>query len=354
VKLAVLAVVFGLLAACTAAPAAGPTTVAPAAAPKPGATLGAAAAKPADFPTKTVTIIIPYTPGGGFDALARHLAPVLQQEIGQTVIIKNDPGGGTRIGARDFEQAGADGYTLMYMGDAALLTSTLVDPPQGFDVSKWVWICLVRTADSALVVGKSSPIQTVDDLKNAATSGLRLKMPSNGIGGFLPLHAAFAQAMGVNVTHVGGFQGSADMVPSVVRGDTDMMVATPISSEDQYLKSGDLKPVLVLSDHRSSLIPDIPTATELGLSNAATLATIGTALYGIAAPPGTPQDRVNYLQSQILTALKDQTFVEWAQSAGLGSDLSPEPAAQMLPDKQKEYATWKQFAPVLQAAASQP
>ena len=239
--------------------------VAPAAAnvPKP-------VAKLADFPTKPIEIIIPYPPGGGYDAVARQLSTPLSRQLGQAVVVKNVPGGNQRIAARQFEQAPADGHTIMFVGDQNIYLSTFIDPAEGFDLTTWIWVAGIRQQLPYVGNGeRTRSFKSIADVIAADKAGERIRMGNNGIGGFLPSNAVFAELIGLkNVVHVGGFGGTGDLVPAMVRGDLDLHVFQPISSTSQFVDSGDIRSLLVLKDARDPLIPDAPTPREAGLPNA--------------------------------------------------------------------------------------
>ncbi|HEY0581080.1 MAG TPA: tripartite tricarboxylate transporter substrate binding protein [Chloroflexota bacterium] len=303
------------------------------------------------FPSKPIQIITPYGPGGSFDALARQLAIPMQSLLGQPVVVQNVPGGGTRIGARQFNQSPPDGHTLMYMGDANLFASTLVEPAEGFDINRWIWVAGVRRSPAAVVVRANGPWQTVQDIVAGDKAGQRFRMPHNGIGGFLPLHAVLAQALGLqNVGHVGGFQGTGDMAPSIIRGDTDGVVGTPITSWMQFTRSGEVRPLIVFEPVRYPLLPEVPTAREQNIPNAQDLELLLSQLFGMATVPGTPAERVRVLEWAVLSALQDPGFRQWARERGDEPDLQPTAGQPFSEMKQLANSTWPKYADAIKQA----
>ena len=203
-----------------AKPAASPAASPAAAASAPSAPAAApqTVAKPGDFPNKPIEIIVPFAAGGGYDVVARQLAQPLQTLVGQPVVVKNVVGGGQRIGARTFQQAPADGYTIGYFADSTLYPATLVEPPEGFDLDKWTWVAGLRKSPVYIGVGKDSTIKNIQDLLEADKAGRRLRFGHGGIGNFLPTQVAFAETVGLkNAAYVGGFTWTADMAPALVR-----------------------------------------------------------------------------------------------------------------------------------------
>lgn len=345
-----------------AAPAAKPTSApaaAPAATDKPAAPAAAEkpaqpAAKLADFPSKPIEIIVPYPPGGGFDAVSRALANPLGKELGQPVVVKNVPGGNQRIGARQFEQAPPDGHTLFFVGDTGVYVSTFIEPAEGFDMLSWVWVAGIRQLNPYVGVGKDSPFKTIQDVMAAEKAGQRIRMGHNGIGGFLPNNAVFAEAIGLkNVVHVGGFGGTGDLVPSMVRGDLDLHIYQPISSTVQFVQSGDIRALMVLKPQRDQLLPDVPTAREAGAPNIDDLEGIGGQTIGFNVVKNTPPERVRVLEQATLNALKDPEFMAWAKQSGVDQDLLSLPGAAMKAGKEKEYGIFAKNADVLRRVVNQ-
>jgi tripartite-type tricarboxylate transporter receptor subunit TctC len=330
-----------------ASPAASPAAAAsaPSAAPAP-------VAKPAGFPSKPIEIVVPFAAGGGYDVVARQLAQPLQTIVGQPVVVKNVVGGGQRIGARTFQQSPADGHTIGYFADSTLYPATLVEPPEGFDLNSWTWVAGLRKSPVYIGVGRDSSIKNIQDLLDADKAGKRLRFGHGGIGNFLPTQVAFAETVGLkNAAYVGGFNGTADMAPALVRGDLDVEVLSPISSTIQFVQSGDVKPILQLEATRNPLLPETPTAREAGLQNLSDLESIGGFTSGIAAPPGTPADRVKYLEYAVLTAVRDPEFVAWAKGAGVEPDLIAITGDDIKSRKAGEYGLYTKYKDALAKAA---
>jgi tripartite-type tricarboxylate transporter receptor subunit TctC len=354
-------------AAATAAPAGSPGAAAASPAAKPAASPGASpvaapssalgpapkpVAKLPDFPTKPIDIIVPFGPGGGFDTVARQLAVPLQKLLGQPVVVKNVPGGGQRLAARQFQSLPADGYTLGYFSEPPLYVSTFVESAEGFELRSWTSVGGVRKSPFALLTRKDAPFQTVQDIIAADASGQRLRFGNEGIGGHLLQHVVLIEALGLkNAVHVGGFQGSADIAPSVIRGDTDLVFASPITSWLRFIESGDLRPIFVLEPQRNPLIPNTPTAREMNVPNADQMEqALATFIYGITTVPNTPADRVAVLESAVLNAIRDPEFLEWAKGAGVEADLQPLPGKEFQELKFKSYDAMSRYQEALKKA----
>lgn len=372
-RLSALVGIVTLAVACAPAPQPTPTAPpspkpasAPAASPvgSPAASPAAAVSAPAApavaskssvaFPTKPIEIIVPFPPGGGYDALSRQIAIPLQRDLGQPVVIKNVPGGGQRIGARQFQQSPADGHTLGYFSDTQLFVSGFVEDPQGVDLNAWRWVAGLRYHSPAVVVvAKDAPFKSVADVIAADKAGQRLRMGHNGLGGFLSTHVVLASDLGLqNVAHIGGFNGTGDVMPSMARGDLDLFVNLGVSSAYPFIQSGDIRPIAVLwpQEGRSPLLPDVPNARELGLSNLQDLEFLGASRSGFAAPPGTPADVLQILEQATLKATRDPAFLEWTKQSGFETELAALPGGEFREKKQREFEFWKSHEPELRRA----
>ena len=321
-------------------------------APPAGASQPAQPVDSGPFPTKPIEIIVPFAPGGGYDAVARQLAVPLQKALGQPVVVKNVPGGGQRIAARQFQQSEPDGHTILYGSDTPLYTSTFVDPAEGFDIFSWQWIAGIRGQTPMVAVPGNSPYKTLEDVLAADKAGKKLRFGHNGIGGFLPTQVAFASAVGIkNGVWVGGFQGTADIAPAFIRGDLDIEVWTPLSSTTKFVESGDFRPLAVLDAKRSPTLPNVPTARELKWPGVEKLEALGSQS-GFAAPPKTPADRIAKLEKATLNALKDPDFAKWAKDTGVAEDLIPSAGKDFGVLKKAEYELWKTLTEELKKAVN--
>lgn len=303
-------------------------------------------------PSKPVALILPFNPGGGFDALARQLAKAMEGELGQPVVVKNVEGGAQRIAAREFQRAAPDGYTIGYFADPELFASTTVTPADGFDIQSWVWVAGLETRDQTVYVAQNSPYKTVDALLAAGARGQRLRFGHSGIAGYLPYQVIFAKVGGfTNAVMVGGFQGTADLIPALIRGDLDVQSGNDIISFLKFVRSGDLRALVTLAEKRLPSLPDVPTAKEANLPDLPTLQTLNVS-YGIVAPPNTPQDAVRSLEQAALNALKAPGFQEWAATTGKKDQLAPRTAQQIAPLKKGEYTTFLKFTDEFKKYAS--
>jgi tripartite-type tricarboxylate transporter receptor subunit TctC len=260
------------------------------------------------------------------------------------VVVKNVPGGGGRLGAREFAQKPADGQTLGYMVDQGLYVTQLLGQAEGYDMNTWQWVAGIRQSPQAVMVGRDSPFKSIHDIIAADKAGQRLRMGHNGLGnGFLISDLIFIKALGIqNYVLVGGFGGTADMVPALTRGDLDVNVLGPIASNIGFIQSGDLRPLMMVTKDRNPLIPNVPTAAEENVPGVAELNEAGSST-GFVVVGGTPPEIVKVLEAATLAAVKDPGFLEWAKTSGVADDLIALPGAEMTARKEREYAVYRKY-----------
>lgn len=268
-----------------------------------------AVAKESSYPNRAITWLVPYGPGGGFDTIARALAPIMREYLPRKVdiIIRNMPGAGGRKGVTWVYKAKPDGYTFGYTNIPGQLVYSLVNKV-AYDFSKVEWIGNVSSEPVAIFAATSSGIRTFEDLKKAK----RLKFGSGGKGSGEDINARFANAvLELKASVVTGYSGSHEVILGLIRGDAHLIAIT-VSSGNQYVKSGDLNPVLIMGGtKRTPVLPDIPIAAEKGYDTLAA-AMLYRAVY---APPGTPAKISNILSNALSKALEDKRAVKWAQKA---------------------------------------
>jgi tripartite-type tricarboxylate transporter receptor subunit TctC len=286
----------------------------------------------AAYPEKPITLVVPYTPGGVTDALARAIAKSLSDRIQQPVIVENRPGGGGNIGAGAVARASADGYTLL-MGSAAthaINASLYMKMP--FDhIKDFAPITLVAEVPNILVVHPSLPVHNVKELIAYAKSNPnQLNFGSSGAGGTIHLSGELFKTMaGVQMTHV-PYKGSAPAVTDLLGGHIQL---TFDSSVVPYIKTGKLRALGVTSAKRSSALPDIPTIAEAGLPGYES-----TAWFGILAPAGTPEPVITKLNHELVAALRDPAVQKWMQFQGF--DVVGDSPAEFAAHIKKETVKW--------------
>lgn len=248
------------------------------------------------FPTKPIRLIVPNTPGGGTDTVARAIADKLAPALGQQVIVDNRGGAGGAIAAEMVARAPKDGYTLLLGSGAALITGPALISNRKYDpVKDFAPISLAGTTAYMLVTHPSLPAASVRDLINLARlSPGRLTFSSTGQGSPSHLGMELFQAMAqVKMIHV-PFKGGAPAMLSLLQGETYIMVANFLTALPQAREKR-VRALGVTSLQRSALAADIPTIDETGLRGFEL-----EQFYSIVAPAGTPADVINRLHREIV------------------------------------------------------
>lgn len=258
------------------------------------AAFGLAAATPAladDYPSHSITMIVPFAPGGNVDITARVLAPLLAKELGQAIVIENRSGGGGAIGASAVARAPADGYTLMLGSSGTNATVPATNSRIPYDpIKSFTILGGITTTPSLLVINPRIPAKTFAELvKYAASKSEGLSFGSPGIGSFNHLTLELVkQKSGLHVTHI-PYKGAGQAMSDVISGQIDGMFDQS-SSSMPMAKEGRVRAIAQLSEHRSPLMPDVPTLAEQGVPGIT--AEVYTALFAPAALPKPVEERL--------------------------------------------------------------
>ena len=254
---------------------------------------GGAQAQPA-WPTKAITIIVPFTPGTGIDVLARTLGPELSQRLGQPVIVENKAGASGNIGTEFVARAAPDGHTLMmpvntFVMNPSLYKSVPYDPVKSF-------VPVASTAVGALTfaVNSNFPATTLAEaIKLLKDNPGKYAYASPGSG--TPQHLSmelFKLDAGVDILHV-PYKGSAGAITDLLGGQVQAMIL-PVHSALSHAKSGKLRMLAVTQDKRVAVAPDVPTLVEQGVKNSNV-----DLWFGLLAPAGTPPAIVTRLNTEV-------------------------------------------------------
>lgn len=296
----------------------------------------AAAAKETDWPTKPLTIIVPYAPGGSTDTLARKIAAGLGNQLGQSVIVQNVDGAGGTLGAATAAQAAPDGYTLFFgqissHGIApALYQSLNYDPVESFAP-----IIRVYSVPNVLVVPASFPADDYAGFVKEAGSR-KLRFASSGVGSSIHLSGElYKLASGFDMVHV-PFRGSGEAMPALLGGNVDLMFDNAPSAIPQT-KSGGLKALAVTTSMRSDALPDVPTLQEVGGDALKDFSV--QAWFGIFAPAGTEPAIIERANAELNKLFESDDFKTFAASqAAIIDGGSPQDLADHV---DRELTKWK-------------
>jgi tripartite-type tricarboxylate transporter receptor subunit TctC len=254
-----------------------------------------------DFPTRPVTIVVAFPPGGPSDVLARIVGKKLEQILGQAFIIENRPGAGGNIAAEVVARAAPDGYTLLNGNNSILATNAALYKKINYDpVKDFVPLSLIGTQGSILVVNPKVPAKTLAELIALAKANPgKLNYASSGYGAAAHLAGElFKTEAKIDIVHV-AYKGAAPALQELIAGQTQMMFATAASVVG-HIKAGLVRPIAVTQLTRIPAFPDIPTMDELGLKGFDAVT-----WHGFVAPAATPKDVVEKLSGAMIAALKD-------------------------------------------------
>jgi tripartite-type tricarboxylate transporter receptor subunit TctC len=261
-----------------------------------------AGAQAQSYPSKPITIVVPYAAGGATDVIARAVTQRLSAAWGRSIIIDNKGGASTQIGATYVSKSSADGYTLLAT-DQSTFTNSFLYRKLSYDAAKdFVPVTGLGLIHQALVVNSSFPAQSVADLiKLAKTTPGSLNYATVGVGSSSHLSMEMLESMaGVKLSPV-HYKGGAPALTDVIGGHIPMVFLS-VTLTAQPSRAGQLRPIGVGSTKRLSQFPDLPTVAE-------TLPGYEAAVwFGLFAPRETPQDIVVTLNTEVQKILADSAF----------------------------------------------
>jgi len=292
----------------------------------------------ADYPSREITMVVPFPPGGTTDIIGRVVANNLAQSFGKTVIVDNKAGAGGNIGAADVARAKADGYTIMMgtVGTQAinefLYTRLQFDPNKDFTP-----VALAASVPNVLVLNaafaEENKIENVEQfIAYLKANPGSVNVGSSGNGTSIHLSAELFKSMtGTDMMHI-PFRGSGPAVTALMGGEVQAMFDN-LPASMGGIKAGRLKAIAVTSATRSPSLPDVPTIAESGVPGYE-----ATSWFGVMAPVGTPADVVERLNKEIVaTSSTDKTKEVYLAQGAEPSDMT---AAQFNEFIQSERVKW--------------
>jgi tripartite-type tricarboxylate transporter receptor subunit TctC len=287
----------------------------------------------AQFPQRTVTIVVPFTPGTGADLIARVMQPKLAQSLKVAVVVDNRAGASGAIGTEFVANAPPDGHTLLFTATShgtvpAFRKNLPFDPVKSFTP-----VALAATSAMAFVVSSQLPVKTFQDfvaLAKQKPGQLYYSSPGNGSIQHMAMELVKLET-GMDIVHV-PYKGSAGAATDLMGGRVQATVAA-LQTMAPFVQSGKLRMLAVFSDERSAAFPDVPTMKELGHPKL-----VVDTWYGILAPAGTPRDAVQRLNAEVNEILKAPETREALARQGLTPVIDrPERLGQLV---DSELARW--------------
>ncbi len=303
-----------------------------------------AARAQARFPSKTIRIIVPFTPGGSNDVVAREIATGLQTNLNQTTVVENKPGGGGTIAYSYVAKSPPDGYTMLIVPASFTIGPHLSRNPVYHPVKDFAPINQVADVPFVMVVPAALPVRTVQEfIALAKSSPNKPTFGSVGVG--TPQHLAgelFKLQAGVDLIHV-PFRGATMVIPDLLAGRIDMFIGA-INSLLPLIREGGLRALAATSLKRIASLPDLPTMSEAGFPGFE----VGSGV-GLVAPSGTPPVIVDTLNREITKIIATPGFHQ--RMAAIGVDVvgtTPAGFAKIIAD---DYEKWGK---VIAAAGIKP
>jgi tripartite-type tricarboxylate transporter receptor subunit TctC len=252
-----------------------------------------------DYPTRPITLIVPFPPGGSTTVMARNVADKMSAALGQPVVVENRGGAGGTIGTRSVAKAAPDGYTILLSYTATMAIAPSMNVNAGYDPRKdFVPIGMIGFAPNVLVVHPSLPVRSIAELiAYAKAAPAPVQYGSPGVGTVNHLAGEYlASETGVKLQHV-PYKGNGPAMGDLLGGHIPMMFV-PIPVALGNVKAGTLRGLAITTAKRSGLLPDLPTLAESGVPG------FDVALrYGLMAPTGTPPAVIARLNRELNAAL---------------------------------------------------
>lgn len=299
------------------------------------ALLAFAPAQAQDFPTRPITLVIPFAPGGSTTIVGRGVAEKMSALLGEKIIVDNRPGAGGTVGTRAVAKSEPDGYTLLLGYTGTLAIGPSLYKKAGYDPrNDFAPVGMIGNAPNSLVVNPSFPAKTLVELiAHAKANPGKVNFGSAGAGTASHITGEyFARSAGITLVHI-PYKGTGPVLTDLLGGHIPMAFA-PIPASHSNVAAGKLRALAVTSTTRSGLLPDVPTIAESGIPGFD-----ASLYYGLAAPAGTPRPIVDKLNKALRDALASDEVKR--QLGNDGTEItpgSPEDYAALIDKDEKKWA----------------
>lgn len=286
-----------------------------------------------NWPSKPISLVVPYPPGGTSDVVGRQLAQRLREELGQPVIVENKAGAATAIGATHVARAAKDGYTLLLSAGTTFTVNPHLNDKLQYKLEDFEPVALICTVPFAFVVKKDFPAKTLQEYAayGKANPG-KINNATNGQGSMVHLLGEMiATGLNVKMTQV-HYKGAAPAMMDIISGVVDSNVEA-LTNAVPNVKAGQYRALAVLSTERQALMPDVPTFRELGYPDIS-----GETWYGVFAPAGTPKPVVDKLNAALRRITSSAGFVDGMRK--LGNEAKSGSPADLLEATQEQSKVW--------------
>lgn len=302
-----------------------------------GAVFAPAIVRAQSYPSKPITLVVPYPAGGPTDAIARFVAQDLSTSIGQNVVVDNRAGASGAVGTRAVAKGEADGHTFIFGNNQTHGNNMFLLKEPGYDAVKdFAPVAGVGAFEHAFVVRNDLPAKNIKELIALAKADPgKLNYGSTGVGSGSHLAMElFMQRTGIKMTHV-PFRGAAPLVQEIIGGRIDIANST-LPSVLEQITAGNLRAIALASPERNPRAKDIPTLREQGVTDAD-----ADSWAAFFAPAATPAPVLDTLSKAVIASLGKPTISE--QILKLGFTLKVRDPAAFRPYHQQEIATWEKI-----------
>jgi len=289
------------------------------------------------FPSKTITIVVPYPAGGPTDAIARYVAQEIGSSLGQNAVVDNRAGASGAVGTRAVAKAEPDGHTIIFGNNQTHGNNMFLLKEPGYDAVKdFAPLCGVGSFEHAFVVRKDLPAKSIAELialAKADPEKLNYGSTGAGSGSHLAMEL-FMTRTGIRMTHV-PFRGAAPLVQEIIGGRIDIANST-LPSVLEQIRAGTMRALAIASPERNRGIPDLPTLREQGVTGAD-----ADSWAAFFAPANVPAPVLDKLSKAVIDTIAKPNVTE--QILKLGFTLKVRDPAAFRPYHQQEIATWEKI-----------
>lgn len=264
------------------------------------------------YPSRPITLVVPFPPGGAVDNAGRAIADRLSKVLGQSVVIENKGGAGGALGSSQVARAAPDGYTLVVTSQTTHVVNPAVTPNLPYDaVNDFAPITLIERLANVVLINPSLPVKNFADfVRYVKANPGKLNYASSGNGSVAHLSMELLKAkLGLFITHI-PYRGAGPALTDLISGQVQV-TWNNLTSNLSMIQSGKLRALAVASPERSALLPDVPTFDELKLPDLNV-----TSWTGLAAPAKTPEPIITQLYEAMRTVLRDPDTVETWRKRG--------------------------------------
>ncbi len=287
------------------------------------------------YPSRPIRLIIPFAPGGPTDVVGRLIAQKMSEDLGQPIINENRPGAGGSVGMVAITGAAPDGYTLGVGSASTLAINPSIYPKLPYDTEKdLVPIGLVAVGPYTIVVHSSMPSSLSEFIAFAKARPGKINMGSSGTGSSPHMAGIlFNQRVGVDAVHV-PYKGGAPGLAAVMSGEVQYIFDAPMTSKS-LAESGKLRILAVTSGQRSPVLPDVPTAAELGLPGF-----VATSWSGLVAPARTPPEIIARLSKAVRAGVQSRDLQQRFAAMGVTAESgAPEDFSRFIREESTKWST---------------